>query len=206
MTASPRLQSRRRNASPFAVAAFAAVLAASFAGCSEPAPLIPRGAWSLVFIDPGPECQIAGHNVGIGEVSADKRTTLVEDQHVDDTVTTSVLCSVIDNGGTFYFDAAESNSAGNTITLIVPELPANATKDQPAKGTVSYQSAQNTATTFSSQECNFYFLEGTGQGVKAGEVWLTFDCPTIKEDLDNICQIQIAYAAFEQCVSTDDEG
>lgn len=204
MTASPLPRTRRRNAFPFAVTAGAAVLASSFAGCSEPAPLIPRGAWSIVFIDPGPDCQIAGHNVAIGEVTADKRTTLVEDEHVDDTVTTSVSCSVIDNGGSFYFDAAESNSTGSYITLIVPELPANATKDQPAKGTVSYNSA-NTATPFSSQECNFYFLEGTGQGVKAGEVWLTFDCPTIKEDLDNICMIEIAYAAFEQCASKADE-
>lgn len=200
MTASPRLQSRR---TPFAAVAAAAVLATGVAGCTEPAPLIAQGAWSLVFIDTGLDCQIAGHNVSIGEITADKRQTLVKDDNVDGSVTTSVLCSVIEKEGSFYFDAAESNTAGNVLTLIVPELRADASKDNPSKGTVSYMSP-NTATTFSSNECNFYFLDGTGQGVKPGEVWLTFDCPTIAAAQDNVCQIQIAYAAFEQCDSIDD--
>jgi hypothetical protein len=200
MTASPRSQARRCTS--FAASAGAAVvLAIAFAGCSEPAPLTPKGAWLLVFVDPGPECLIAGHNVAIGEVSADSRTLLVEDENVDGSVTTSVICSVVDNGGTFYFDAAESNTAGNVLTLIVPELSAGATKDSPAKGTVSYMSA-NTAATFSSQDCSFYFLDGTGQGVKSGQVFLTFECPTISAASDNVCQIQVAYAAFEQCDST----
>lgn len=193
----------RTRCTALAVACAATVLATA-AGCSEPAPLIPRGAWSLVFIDTGLDCQIAGHNVSIGEVTADKRQTLVDDEAVVGSVTTSVLCSVVDNGGSFYFDAAESNSAGNVLTLIVPELSASASKDSPSKGTVSYMSP-NTAASFTSQECNFYFLDGTGQGVQAGNVWLTFDCPTIAAAQDNVCQIQIAYAAFEQCVSKGDD-
>ena len=201
MIASSRPRTRRLV---LAAASAATVLALAVAGCSEPAPLIPQGAWSLVFLDTGLDCQIAGHNVSIGEVSADKRQTLVEDQNVDGNVTTTVACSVVDNGGSFYFDAAESNTAGNVLTLIVPELPANASKDKPAKGTVSYMSP-NTAQAFSSNECNFYFLDGTAQGVKAGQVWLTFDCPTIAAAQDNVCQIQIAYAAFEQCESKGDD-
>lgn len=201
MTASPRPHARRRTS--FAAAAgVATTFAIAFAACSQPAPLIPKGAWSLVFIDPGPECQIAGHNVSIGEVSADSRTLLVEDDNVDGSVTTSVLCSVVDDGGTFHVSANASNTAGNVLTLIV-DIAAGATKDSPSKGTISYMSP-NTATTFTSQECNFYFLDGTGQGAKAGQVWMTFDCPTITEDIDNVCQIQIAYAAFEQCDSTGD--
>lgn len=204
MIASPRPQARRHSTTYALAAGVTAVLATTFAACSEPAPLIPKGAWSLVFIDTGSGCQIAGHNVGIGEVTADKRQTLVEDGNVDGTVNTSVICSVIDNGGSFYFDAAESNSAGNVLTLIVNELPSDASKDKPAKGTVSYMSP-NTAATFSSQQCDFYFIDGTGQGVQPGNVWLTFECPTISAAQDNVCQIQIAYAAFEQCDSKADE-
>jgi hypothetical protein len=203
MIAPPRPHTRRPALS-FAAAGAAAALVSAFAGCSEPAPLIPQGAWAIVFVDPGADCQIAGHNVSIGEVSADKRQTLVKDDAVEGSVTTSVVCSVVDNGGSFYFDAAQSNTSGNVLTLIVPELTADATKDAPSKGTVSYMSP-NTATTFSSTECNFYFADGTAQGVKAGTVWLTFECPTIAAASDNVCQIQVAYAAFEQCASKADE-
>lgn len=204
MTAMPRPLTRRA-AAIFVSAGVLAALATTFTGCSEPAPLVPKGAWSLVFVDTGPGCQIAGHNVSIGEITADKRQTLVKDQNVEGNVTTTVVCSVVDNGGSFYFDAAESNSAGNVLTLIVPEISTSATKDSPAKGTVSYMSP-NTATTFSSTDCNFYFIDGTGQGAKAGSIWLTFECPSISAASDNVCQIQIAYAAFEQCVSEAEEG
>lgn len=169
-------------------------------GCSEPAPIIARGAWAVQFVDTGVDCQIANHNVGVGEVSADKRTTLVDDETND----TTVGCTVIDNGGSFYFDAAESNKAGNVLTIVVSDLPSGATKDNPATGTVSYRSS-NTQAQFSSTECIFYFKEGTGQSVKAGNIWVTFECPEIAAGIDNVCQIQVGYAAFENCSSKEEE-
>lgn len=199
MTASLRPRAR----TVLAAAGAATVLAAAAAGCSEPAPLIPRGAWSIVFIDTGLDCQIAGHNRMLGEVTADKRQTLVEDGTEGDNGITTTICSVVDNDGSYTFNASEYLSGTPlSLTLFVPELTAGATKDAPAKGTVSYLS-QDTATTFSSMDCNFYFLSGTGQGVEAGNVWLTFECPSIATAQDNVCQIQVGYAAFEQCSTTD---
>lgn len=200
MTASLRPRAR----TVLAAAGAATVLAAAAAGCSEPAPVIPRGAWSIVFIDTGLDCQIAGHNRALGEVSADKRQTLVEDGAEEASNITEVICTVIDNDGSFSISGSEYHTSGIplSLTISVPEMSASASKDQPAKGTVSYLS-QDTATTFSSTECNFYFLDGTGQGAEAGNVWLTFECPTIAAAQDNVCQIQVGYVAFEQCSTTN---
>jgi hypothetical protein len=197
---SPFQRPRDRRFSYVAAAiGLAALVAPMFAGCGSPPELIPKGAWSVSFIDSGIGCNIAGHNTLIGEVSADKRTTLVE----DGTEETTVVCSVIDNGGSFTVEALES-AKGSILNILINELKPGSTKDAPSKGTVSYTS-QNTAKAFTSTECNFYFLSGTQQGVREGEVWFTFDCPEIATGADNICTIDPGYAAFEQCHSVAEQ-
>lgn len=181
-----------------ALAGAAACFAPVFAGCSEAPPLIPRGGWTVVFEDI-PGCGPGAENQAVGIVDADARNELKEDG-VDDV---KVSCTVLDNGGSFEILAIEATK-GLTLTLSIQELKPGSTKDNPSIGSVSYASP-NTAGPFTSAACNFYFLEGTGQGVKAGEVWLTFDCPEISIAIDNTCRIPIGYAAFENCKSTEDE-
>jgi hypothetical protein len=202
MIASPRPKASRRSLLFFAGAG---LLATTAAGCSEPAPLIPEGAWSLVFSHPSSECAIEQHNAAIGEVSPDKKQTLVKDGEANsEGQPTSVLCTVIDNGGTFEFYAAENDASGKNIIFLVNELPPDASEDKPAVGTVTYASP-TTAAQFNSNKCNFYFLPNTGQGAKAGEVWFTFSCPEIAAALDNVCAIEVGYAAFANCDSKADE-
>lgn len=209
MTASQSQTPRRRALTIAAALGFAALLAPAYSGCSTPAPVIPEGAWSVSFIQPDAiNCQIASHNQAIGEITADTRTKLVADGanlvEGDDNTAVTVNCSVIDNGGTFAFDASESSS-GSFLSLSVPELSPKATKDSPSKGVVIYQSMQ-TANSFSQSDCDFYFLPKTGQGVSEGQVFLTFACPKIGAAADNVCVIDPGYAAFEKCEITAPEG
>jgi hypothetical protein len=207
MSASQSPTDRRR--APYiaaAVACLAACLAPAFAGCSTPIPIVPKGAWAVSFIQPNAiDCQIANHNMAIGEVSADQRANLLEDGEDltagDDSTAVSVSCEVIANGGTFSFSASESAN-GAILSLSVPELSPSATKDKPSKGVVLYQSI-NTANSFSQSDCSFYFLKG--QSVAEGEVFLTFDCDKIAASGGNVCQINPGYAAFEKCAVTKDQ-
>lgn len=199
---------RRRTSYLAAALGLTATFALAFAGCSEPAPIIPKAAWAVSFIDPGIGCSIAGHNKAIGDVSADKRGKLFEDAELitagNENTAVSVDCSVIPSGSGFSVSASASAN-GLVLFLVVDNLTTDATKDNPAKGTVSYTSLVDTATAFTSQNCSFYFLPSTGQTVKAGDVWLTFDCQDIAASSDNICVIDPAYVAFEKCTSTADE-
>lgn len=209
MTASQSPTPRRRAVTLAAAIGFAALVAPAFAGCGSPAPIIPKGAWSVSFIQPDAiNCQIANHNLAIGEVTSDTRTKLVEDgeelQTGDPNSVVDVSCSVIANGSTFAFDASESGN-GAFLSLSVPELSAKATKDSPSKGIVIYQSMQ-TANSFSQSDCDFYFVPKTGQGVSEGQVFLTFFCGAIAASGDNVCKIDPGYAAFEKCEIVLQEG
>jgi hypothetical protein len=201
---------RRRTSFLGAAAGLMTVLAAVFVGCGDAPPLTPRGAWFVNFVDSGTNCQHADHNKMIGEISADSRTKLVDHEELLDPADpesgVSVSCSLIDDGsGKISFSAAESAAGPRILTLIVPELTAGATKDKPAKGTVAYTSAE-TAKTFNSTECNFYFLSGTEQALKPGQVWLTFDCPEFAAAIDDVCKLNIGYAAFENCKTENEDG
>ncbi len=209
MTASQSPTPRRRAVTIAAALGLTALLASAFAGCSTPLPIIPKGAWSVSFIQPDAiNCQIANHNLAIGEVTADTRTKLVEDGEElaagDTNSVIDVSCSVIAEGDTFAFEASESG-LGSFLSLSVPELSKSATKEKPSKGIVIYQS-QQTANSFSQSDCDFYFLPKTGQGVSEGTVYLTFFCGAIAAQGDNICKIDPGYAAFEKCEITPDEG
>lgn len=199
MPAHAHLPRRRRASFLAAASGLTAALAALFAGCSEPPPLIPKGAWSVVFTAPlGSSCKHGpGENQMIGDVTGNSRTKLIEDG-VDDTL---VSCSVIQEESSFRVETVQSADS-RTLTLAF-NITANATKENPAKGTVSY-ATPFTGTTFTSTECNFYFLN-TGQGVQAGQVWVTFECPELAAAQDDICAIDIAYAAYEQCRTQDDD-
>jgi hypothetical protein len=200
MIASPRPQARRRMSLALTAAGATALLAAAFAGCSQPAPRVPRGAFSLKFQDAG-MCGPGFHDKKIGDVTATNRTTLIEDEEMYEEKEVTVSCSVVDKTGTYFFEALESTPDGTSLTLFVGELSPDATIDSPSKGTVAYMSPE-TAGSFTSNDCNFYFLDG--HGVQPGTVWLAFDCAAISTAPDNVCQITDGVAAFEQCETVSD--
>ncbi len=186
-------QNSRRFVHSFAaIVGVAACLAPFAAGCSDPPPLIPRGAWYVAFTDP-PTCGPGAENALVGIVTADARNELLDDG-VDGT---NVSCSVIDNGGSFGLQLSQS-AKSKTLTISVGKLSPDATEDNPSKGTVVFFTPQ-TADSFTSSDCDFYFIDGTGQGVKSGEVWAAFKCAEIASGIDNICSIDIGYFAFENC-------
>lgn len=194
---------RRRFSFLAAGAGLVTLLATTFVGCGDEPVLVARGAWFLNLVDSGTNCQHADHPDMIGQVTADARTTLVGDGDPIDANDPalgnySVSCSLIANAsGGVDFEAAQSGADGG-VTFIVPTLTADATKDKPAVGTVSWTSTY-TAKTFSSQKCNFYFAAGTGQSLKTDEVWLTFDCPEIAGAIDDVCTISVGYLAYSSC-------
>lgn len=196
MSALPRSILSRRAPHLAALAGLAACLAPVFAGCSEPPPLIPKGAWTVVFEDQ-PGCAPGAENQAVGIVDADSTNELKEDG-VDGH---KVACAVIDEGGSFKILASES-AKSLSLSITISDLSPNATQDNPSKGTV-YYNTPNTGKPFTSSECDFYFLPKTPQGVRAGQVFLTFKCEEIAAGIDNVCRIPIGYAAFENCRTTD---
>lgn len=208
MTASQSPTPRRRALLLTAALGCAALLVPTFAGCGSPAPVIPQGAWAVSWIQPSLNCQIANHNNHLGEVSAEQRTKLWEDGQESEAGNSNsvidVSCSVITSGSGFTVDAYEAG-LGMFLSISVPELAKNATKDNPSKGIVSYQSPQ-TANSFSQSDCDFYFLPNTSQGVSEGQVFVTFTCSAIAAASDNICSIDPGYVAFEKCSVKDEEG
>ncbi len=206
MSASPSPTDRRLAPSIAASVCLAAGLAAMFAGCGTPVPIIPEGAWSVAFVQPSAlDCLVSNENTNIGNISADQVADLVENGGTtvgDQPVTVS--CSVIDNGATFAVQASESG-AGLILSINVNELSPTATKDKPSKGVVLYQS-NHTANSYSQEDCNFYFTAKTKQSVSEGAVFVTFECDKISYGTDSICKITPGYAAFEKCAIAKEQN
>jgi hypothetical protein len=129
------------------------------------------------------------------------KTKLIEDGEMlvsgDASTAANVSCTVAPNGSTFDFAANES-AQGSSLSLTVYGLSATATKDNPSKGTVVYQSTV-TQNAFTQEDCNFYFLPA--QGVSTGQAWLTFECDKIAQAADNVCMLGPSYVAFEKCLT-----
>lgn len=206
MSASLSPNARRRTLHIAAAFGLAGLVAPVFTGCGSPPVITPEGAWSVSFIDSGPDCTIAGHNTIIGNVTKDKvGDTIADGETLDGTESSpevDVYCTVEElDGGDFYVDAGASIS-GTVLGIIVNELSPDATKDNPSKGSVNYLSP-NTADFMNSAECNFYFSDGTPQTVEAGKVFLTFECPALGGDAGT-CTITPGYADFEKCSTARD--
>lgn len=198
MPASLRDNLRPRASHVAASLAAFACLAPVFAGCGETPPLVPKGAWYAAFVDI-PGCGPGAENAEVGIVRADARNELKEDG-VDGA---EISCAIKDEGGVFSVSALAA-AKSKSLVIAIESLSTDASEAKPAKGTISFTTPQ-TATAFTSSECDFYFLPKTGQGVKEGEVWLTFKCEAIAAAPDNVCAIDIGYAAFEKCRTKDED-
>ncbi len=171
-------------------------------GCSDPVPPTPRGAFYVGFVDSGVDCAIAGHNTQVGVVNDHERTEVLTDG-VDGA---AIECKVTGSGA---FAASGSIShGGDYLAIDIPSIKfPDATKDAPVTGSASFASFK-TIDTYSSTAsgCNFYFVNNgaNGQGVGAGKIWASFECPAVQADM-SVCKIQQGYVIFENCVTGNEE-
>lgn len=161
--------------------------------CSDPVPPTPRGAWSVSFVDPGGACSIQGHNASLGKVTDSDRANAV--LVTSGEAGADITCSVV-GSSSFNVDATAYQS-GSILQMVVNGLASSATSDNPAKGSIAFASP-TTVATYASNECDFYFVPGSGEGIGPGKVWVAFSCPDISSE-GSVCQIKQGYAIFENC-------
>lgn len=182
------------------------VLSVSALGCSDPVPPTAQGAYSVTFIDPGVECDQAGHNITLGEVTPDTKDRLVKNGEEG-----SDLSCDVTGDGVFNVSARARKGAdflGINVSGLRSVVNGGPTEDAPAPGTISFASANtagNVYGTSSEAPCDFWFFEGTNQDVASGRVWLTFSCGAIAVGSGSTCQLNTSYAIFENCGGTPEE-
>jgi len=182
----------------FAMAFPLVVLAAAFSGaCSDPVPLIPRGAWSLTFESSTAQCDVSAHPAAVGTVAAKGELDLKADGSDE----ADVSCEVKASGGGFDV-SGKVRFKGQYLSLKIPELRKDATSDEPSVGEVEFVTGKTVE--IYRGDCNFYFVED--QLVDAGKVWGTFQCSEVLAG-ESSCGVQVGYFAFENCIgtSTDEE-
>lgn len=158
-------------------------------GCSDPVPPTPQGATQVNFSFVS-GCNVAAHREEIGTISATTRTKV----NVDGVDGTKVTCAVT-GSGPFEVDALITQGS-NTLSVYVPSISPGATAMDPAKGSVQWQS-HVTAGAFGGS-CDFYFTEGTAQGVASGKIWAAFSCPSVVGN-STTCAIAESYVILENC-------
>jgi hypothetical protein len=166
--------------------------------CSDPVPLIPRGAWALTFQDPGADCNVATHNAAVGVVGSSGEIEYKSDGTDD----AEVECTVEASGGAFSF-SGRVRYKGQYLSISSDSLKGSATQDDPSTGSVQLQTVQSTDI-YGSDECIFYF-NGNGQTIEAGRVWGSFQCPAVVGGAGDTCVVQQGYFAFENCVGSAEE-
>jgi len=172
--------------------AFPLVAFAFLGGCSDPVPPTPQGAFNVQFSDTGQDCDIASHRSEAGVISASNRGAVL----IDGMNGAQVTCSVSGSGP--FNVSAKIVLGSDGINVSIPAINAGATLDSPAKGSFLFFSDRTAGDAFSSSSCNFYFKEGTGEGIAAGKLWVSFNCPEVLESM-NTCGISESHVIFENC-------
>ena len=182
----------------FALAALSAAALATLAGCSDPVPQTPDGAFILTTTQPDPlQCLISGHTAQVGSVDSGKITNSI----IDGTMMTSIDCNVAGTG-TFnaYGKIDDTVNSGNYLEIQINSISSGATKDAPAAGTAVFSGTFTAGEPYQGN-CNFYF-EGK-EKVDAGKIWVSFDCPgLIGQSGMSTCPVPQAIAVFENCLQT----
>ena len=171
------------------------------AACEDPPPPTPAGAYTIAFSQPGGTCSIGSHESKLGEVGASGDPTLVTSGDKNSTTD----CTIETASGGFKVTARVAGSAN--LSISIPSISSQSTQAEPADGTVSYASSQTAGDVFSSQggtPCRFWVDTEAGQYVKAGEAWLTFECPEIDSEA-NVCKISTSYVAVRNCLGATNE-
>lgn len=189
----------------FAFAVLTPVVIASLsAGCSDPVPVAPQGAWKVSFLQSdASKCRIMGHTVNIGEISATEETSVVVNsaQAVTDGGDPAQVTCTVAGAGPFHVEGS-INQGARGLEIVIPKIDASARESSPATGSVSYID-EITVTSYSSANCQFYFEEGSTR-ITAGKAWLTFNCPEISagSTLGATCGLSKSFVLFENCLQT----
>jgi hypothetical protein len=190
----------------FAHAAAAAATVATlalFAGCSEPVPQTPDGAFWLTTIQPDAiACHIAGHTDQVGTVDSKQHSPVVTDG-TDGIVVDCSVSSIAGNAAApfqVYAKLDATTKTGNYLELNIASITAAAKIDAPAVGTLVFSDPKTAGNGFQGN-CNFYFEGGAGEGVSDGKIWVSFQCDGLVSAMST-CPVKQGYAIFENCLTT----
>jgi hypothetical protein len=178
-------------------------IASTSAGCSDPVPPTPQGAWKVNFSQTpnAAKCRVMGHSANIGGISETARTAVIPSggQAIADSgeAPVTVTCTVA-GAGPFYVEGSV-NQGARGLEVAISKIDASARESSPAIGSVSYVD-EHTVASYRSTECKFYFEEGRTR-IAPGQVWLSFSCPEISaaSTLAATCGLSESYVIFENC-------
>ena len=176
-----------------------AIPAIAALGCSDPVPLIPRGAWSLTFQDTGSDCNVSNHPANVGTVGSDGEV----EYKSNGTDNAEVECTVEPSGGAFAVSATV-RFGGQYLSMNVPKLKSSATLEEPSTGSLEFATGKSVSI-YGSDECIFYFVKDNGQEISEGRVWGSFQCPAVSGEQGDVCAVQQGYFAFENCIGAATE-
>jgi hypothetical protein len=196
-------RSEKQHVSPIFLGLPLMAVALLAAGCSDNPPPPPQAAWSISFVDVAPvgeNCSTAGHNKMVGDVNDRERRTLI----VDSVGGADIRCTVTGSSSFRVSDTVALFEA-KSLSISIASITKNAREMSPVPGSILYSSEVTGGDGFQppgDSPCNFYFTEGTPQGVGAGKIWVSFKCPELIGDgATQTCQISQGYAIFENCAT-----
>ncbi len=169
------------------------------AGCSDPVPPAPHGAWVVEFQSLG-NCGPNSHVTKMGDLTAVELTALEQD-----TVNGARIdCGVRQDGNQFSINAYAAKGA-NALQISVSGLTKAATSadGEWVAGAIRYQGAQsvNDYSSPADEPCHFFFeTDPQRNNTAAGIVWLSFECPVVENvSINEQCILKTSRAAFELC-------
>ncbi|MCA9617791.1 MAG: hypothetical protein KC731_02150 [Myxococcales bacterium] len=171
-------------------------------GCSEAVPPAGEAAVSVNFSTasavgtPG-SCTVAPHDFQIGVVHPSDTGQIIFTK--DGQARASVFCSVTEDGGSFNASAQVLENEKSFEFAVKGISDAN-TKENPAKGTVTYRSVDtvNFFTSTSEYPCEFWLNDQ--QEVGPGKLWAQYSCPLIQSNTKE-CSIGESTVALQNCDS-----
>jgi hypothetical protein len=144
-------------------------------------------------------CSIAQTTSLLGSV-----TEQIKGMTVTDGASAAIACSVVPgSGGAFDVQASgeDESGTGGTMIMQVPGIAAGATKASPVTGMFAFLSPATGDNEYVSEACEFYF-GSPDEGVGAGRIWVTFDCPAVTDGpAMSTCGIGTSVAIFEGCAA-----
>jgi hypothetical protein len=189
-----------------AAVSVAAALATLAAGCSEPVPPSPDGAFYLATTQDDPlACHVAGHADQVGTIDSTERSNVVTDGMNG----TSVVCAVSSTSSDMMSPPFKvhakiddlANSA-NYLEFRIDSISPSNKMGSPAVGTLTFSDPRTAGEPYGGN-CNFYF-EGS-EGIDAGKIWVSFECDALSQGMST-CPLHQGYAILENCLTTDDSA
>ena len=109
----------------FTMVAVSAFVFLTYAGCSEPVPQTPDGAFYVTTVNNDPsKCTIVGNSMQLGKVDQNEKNTVI----TDGTNGTKVDCEVLNTAAPFDVHAKIDDTAntGNYLEIDIPSISPSA--------------------------------------------------------------------------------